>query len=946
MFTGRDDECTIFSEAIAADRADEPYKVLMWYGVGGQGKSSLLREFVRLAGLFNEDKKNENSTERLVTAKIDLDDERLQRIDSALYSIRLQLAQIPSLHFYAFDTAFVAYYKKTRPGIDIAATFPELFGSEKESLVDLINVLEGPASLLTELAAATVPGASLLYKWGARVRGKLKAWWDTRGKEIIVGIDSMQPDELLQQLPSFLGADICDGIKVNPNIRPLIILDTYEAIWQVQGQRDALINRRNDAWVRLLVQDAPGVLFVIAGRDRLRWPDIDKDWDKVVTTRRLEGLSNNEAEQFLLEVPINDESIRKEIIESSEGLPFFINLQVSHFENLADQDIYPTIKQFGGTPSDVLSRFLDHLNDSDLGILRLASYLHTVTKPTINYLVETFPGRTANYSFETMVARSSYTETSEGTYEIHALMREELQRKELKEDEDHYRRVHRSLFEFYENLMHKLNSPKEVVDGVLSFKSAYLHLENSDKILATNWLLKNRNYLELRSADTELIELYKTTTSIAITDCQLPISTRCAIENNLAISLMTIGLNNEANLIFDRVDKQIDYNSPLLGIVYLNRGALAISQKDHSLAASQFKNAILTFKNHGSHHGSLISFSEANLAELRYLDGKFKEAKMLVFTSINRLPGVGKMKLPSPDHLYLLSRIYHCTDQPELAISLYQISVRLKFGMVDNKTDADINEKVEESPTFDDFVISNQSSVQDGILEKEIFNFFPRLFASSERENIFTEIKPSFSTADAEKLRAFLETYKESDTDHSNFALKKHQNSELFLSETRRTLSSCQIGRLLLAVVENGNLKIEFYESNHPLDFGYVHETKLIWITMSREITLIGPIEILAIVFSIRSADHELMGFSAPSSTGDMVEWATVHHGKYLDRFKYVMSFISQLEETVKTKYLEVLSGKAYVLYELIINEASPEILFDCYAEIAWSEEENKRKSR
>jgi hypothetical protein len=100
-----------------------------------------------MAKAFKEAEVEKKAGRKPILARIDFDDERLKRIDAALYSIRLQLAQGSGFSFHTFDTAFIAHYKKTRPGIDIATAFPELFKSEREGMMDLIDMLDGPLSV-------------------------------------------------------------------------------------------------------------------------------------------------------------------------------------------------------------------------------------------------------------------------------------------------------------------------------------------------------------------------------------------------------------------------------------------------------------------------------------------------------------------------------------------------------------------------------------------------------------------------------------------------------------------------------------------------------------------------------------------------------------------------------------------------------------------------------
>ena len=262
IFVGRNDALASFTAQCSQVDFKDSYKVLMWHGVGGQGKSALLREFQRIAKDLNKESPDRIDCPKLVVAKVDFEDERLKRLDTALYSIRSQLAQHRGFSFLAFDTAFAVYIKKTRPNIDVAKAFPELFSGEREVLMDLLNIIDGPVMIAADIASTAVPGANLVYKWGARLTGRFASWWKKRGNNLLAGVEDLQSEELLQRLPTYLGADICELLKKKERIRPVILFDTYEALWRNRGGRDGIIDRRADAWVRLLVQDSPGVLSV------------------------------------------------------------------------------------------------------------------------------------------------------------------------------------------------------------------------------------------------------------------------------------------------------------------------------------------------------------------------------------------------------------------------------------------------------------------------------------------------------------------------------------------------------------------------------------------------------------------------------------------------------------------------------------------------------------
>lgn len=633
-FAGREDERGVFDAAIQQTDTRELYKVLMWYGVGGQGKSTLLREFGRMARDFNEAEKKSRSGRGLTLAKVDFDDERLKRIDSALYSIRLQLGQASGLSFLTFDAAFVSYYRKTRPGIDVAAEFPELFRGENEAFADLLDVLGDNLSMAVDLASIALPGAGLIYKWGSRLTGRLKTWWSTRGNKVLAGIENLTSDELLQKLPSFLGIDICDGIAAKPSLRPVIFLDTYEALWRERGQKDAMTDRRADAWVRLLVQDSPGALFVIAGRDRLRWEEIDEAWGPVIEAHLLGDLSDEDAERFLKAVPIVEEDVRSRIVASSEGLPFHLDLQVTQYEEMreAGQELKP--EAFGGTPSDILARFLEHLNDADQAQLRLASYVNVITRPIMADLAEAFPGRAVNFSFNRMVARSAFTQVSDGAYTIHALMQEELQRREREDNDPLFRQIHRYLFQHHNTWLLALSDDRMAdsairKDAPIRFEAAFNHLMSGAPDEAVFWLLEYQGWLAGQEEWATIERLHMRALEYSERKNANKPANQLVVLNNIAAALENQGRSIEAKTYLERLLKiSSQENEPdqiIVSVAQYNLGQIHRDRRDFSLAEACYSAAAKALERSADAVGANIGIVHCALGESLYLQGRYIE---------------------------------------------------------------------------------------------------------------------------------------------------------------------------------------------------------------------------------------------------------------------------------------------------------------------------------
>jgi hypothetical protein len=259
VFTNREKAKAQFEKALDAPQGAKEYQVLVWCGVGGQGKTALQGEFERM---LNE---RRDLARRLWTkppgfALVNFQTPDNISIANALLSIRLQLAATTSLRFFpAFDTAFTRYFLLTQPGKNIKALHPQLFSTGSGVLDDILG-------LMNSLGIAR----------------EFHEWWHRRGSRILYGIDELSQDSLARKLPTYLDADLVDALATERAPRLVIMLDTYEALWSGRGLKDGQGGLLFDDWVRLLVQDSPGVLFVITGRDHRRWGEIEEAWNSVI----------------------------------------------------------------------------------------------------------------------------------------------------------------------------------------------------------------------------------------------------------------------------------------------------------------------------------------------------------------------------------------------------------------------------------------------------------------------------------------------------------------------------------------------------------------------------------------------------------------------------------------------------------------------------------------
>ena len=507
-FTDREGPRKLFTGAVSQNPTNETYQLLTFYGVGGQGKSRLCNKFIDMMG--EEEAKSEQP---LSWAKVNFELGNHRRIDNALLELRLKLRETGKLSFPAFDFAFARYQALAYPGTDIRAKYPELFNGENELIEDVVDIT---SDLLSE-----IPGFDFVYKYGSRLSSRFNEWWRRRGAELLADLDTMNEDHLLHELPKYLGADLCasmyKGEQTLAQRRIVILLDTYEALWRDTNLKDGHASSRTDRWVRRLVQESPGVLFVILGRDKVRWGERDPDWESVLDQHLLGGLSDEDADRFLQQVPIPEQDIRDTIVDSAKGLAFYLDLQVSIYEDEKNHNNSPTLAMFGGKDNEIIARFINHVDSQVETALKVMAQARYFDEELFNHLCKNFLGGAATIGFKRLV-NHSFINLEGGRYSMHGLMRDYLVEHMADEAPVLYQQVHDSLFNWYDKFCTVKDVIKLQIEHEWALTEAAYHLVVSKRQSFPAWSNKRCSVFE-EGAKYNLIEpIYHQALSIAQDD--------------------------------------------------------------------------------------------------------------------------------------------------------------------------------------------------------------------------------------------------------------------------------------------------------------------------------------------------------------------------------------------------------------------------------------------
>jgi hypothetical protein len=157
-FVGRWRELDIFDTTLWKRQRPDEYRVLVFHGVGGSGKTRLLERL--------KERLDEPDAAGTPRAVIDFELQAHRDPVSGLVHLRNEWRRC-GIRTFAFDAAFARYYVLSAPGRDIRNDYPELFALESELLAEIV----GAAGEV----ARDVPGLDLVTKLAIRSRRRSAA---------------------------------------------------------------------------------------------------------------------------------------------------------------------------------------------------------------------------------------------------------------------------------------------------------------------------------------------------------------------------------------------------------------------------------------------------------------------------------------------------------------------------------------------------------------------------------------------------------------------------------------------------------------------------------------------------------------------------------------------------------------------------------------------------
>jgi hypothetical protein len=441
VFTDREELIAAFERNLA-HKQPQDHRVLVFYGDGGIGKTTLLQKLEQL---------HRQRCPQALMGRLDLAGADTTPPDLLLYRLRRLFPTIP---FPSFSLALAEYGRRFHP--------EQVYGSDRKELLQgagpYADVLAGGLEVLGQLSGVGLAVSAM--KAAATAKRQISDWVQQRAEPWLQRSQSYTEEQLLAQLPLQWARDFRQALSSQldqgwddaitySGPPPLIAFDTYETLWHSGMGRSGRRREPRERWLVDLVSELPEVLWVIGGRDRLSWEEgYDKAWSEACEQHLIGQLSDDDARSFLAKRGIEEPAIVEKILRQAAGVPFYLELETLLYDNTPAEKRTPDV--FGGSQRQLIEGLLTHLDNSERATLKLLAAFgiwdRELFSQAVTHFVTGYPATDAAelgrfWSIETIGG---------GHWQIHNEMAHHLQANQLVEDRATFDKVHRWGFAYFD----------------------------------------------------------------------------------------------------------------------------------------------------------------------------------------------------------------------------------------------------------------------------------------------------------------------------------------------------------------------------------------------------------------------------------------------------------------------------------------------------------------
>ncbi|MCQ1537065.1 tetratricopeptide repeat protein [Methanosarcina sp. KYL-1] len=628
------------------------YNVLVYHGIAGIGKTSLLKELAKRIDIHNQLYQNPIT----LWAFVDLRIESHRRVDKFLEFLRNQLQEKYDIKFNSFDIANAVYWKKINPNIPLQKE-----SYSKNSIVEkLIDVFGGFVQINSRSIKKTIeeyPDCS-------------DEWFLRRNKEILKLFD-MNIAQLEKLLPIYWAFDLIDYLQKNSK-SAVFFIDTYENLWE--NQRSLVNIHSKDEWIRELITNLPeNCLWVIFGRRPLFWEEVDPDWEKYLEQYPLEKLPDKDVINFLNSCGVREKEIQQTLLTKSEGVPHYLALTVDSYSKIKKKR-QPNPSDFAQMPEEINNSFLKYLTHIEIKTFKVLSTPRFWDYDIFKLLVTNF---STGYPIHEYLElhRFSFLHDTEGRMYMHQLMRNSLQEYQ---EEKLKKEVHLFMLEYYSNQLKDIDIKEITTKHETSLIEGFYHAKTAlDVDRFFKWFIDFSDPFFRAAFWTLIISLYQEMLEYLEekNECKKPEYGKTL--DALATLYANVGKYEESLKMYEKKltnnEEELGLEHPEVATTLNNLARLHESMGEYEKALKHYKQATkIREKVLGPEHPD-VATTLNNLAGLYESMGEYEKALQL-YQEAQKIVE----KVLGPEHpdvaitLNNLAGLYESMGEYEKALQLYQ----------------------------------------------------------------------------------------------------------------------------------------------------------------------------------------------------------------------------------------------------------------------------------
>lgn len=445
-FTDREDPQEAFERKVKVLKEtwkDGAYYILNYYGIGGIGKTSFVNKLCRvIRGVEgNRCRLLGNIDCEYIRYDFDAKNVGMDKL-SILLNFRKQLTEVnKEFKFYRFDSAVLLYAKKTGNDFTKDETAQSMLESNPwlEVIVSTIGII--PVVGWVSGVVQAIDKSFALAK-----EGLMKHIDSDKYQKHLHEINGLEAPEILDKLHEYFILDMRHNMRQVAEKPLIIFLDSYEKYVDTLNYEIDMLTE--DYWLwkgkRSVVCAIPGILWVITGREKLCWKnsiwgelDSERPLDQMSDAEKdtlaqtcleqhlLGDLSKKDAITFLRKAGIHNEKLCVELHELTKGTPLFLDICVDTYYELLGAGIQPSIEDFGEDLSQLISRYLSNMSESNREMAYFLACLGTWDNDSVKEIAkEAVSLRWYSFAkYEEFIKHSFIIKKQNGTYCMHDTMR-------------------------------------------------------------------------------------------------------------------------------------------------------------------------------------------------------------------------------------------------------------------------------------------------------------------------------------------------------------------------------------------------------------------------------------------------------------------------------------------------------------------------------------------